>query len=100
MSVIPSGGVGRANTASAWADFALRIKSAKSLAPGAYSALTTTRYPAALPASVHAAAISRPQSVFSWKIATVFGRSAGGRALSMGGSASLMSGDFQNGENR
>jgi len=35
--VIPSGGVGRAKTASALAALALRIMSEKSLAPGAYS---------------------------------------------------------------
>jgi hypothetical protein len=53
-----------------------------------------------LPASVHAAPISWPQSVFSWKIATVFGRSAAGISARSPFVCLPTSGDFQNGEKR
>ena len=99
-SAIPSGGVGSANTASAFSALAFRIRSEKSLAPGAYSPWATMLYPASLPAAAKAAAISMPQSVFSWKTATRLGRSAAGIDVSMGTSCWAMSGDFQKGEKR
>src|SRR5439155_2162222 len=51
-------------------------------------------------ASVHAVAISRPQSVRSWKIAAVRGRSPAGIERSRSIVTGLTSGDFQYGENR
>src|SRR3989442_15154836 len=95
---MPSGGLGSDRTASAPADFALRIIGEKSLEPGAYSSFATTSYVRAWTSLFQSSRSSAPQSVFSMNIATLVG--LGERLSIMPNVLLARSGDFGKGEKR
>src|SRR5439155_22562530 len=72
----------------------------ESLAAGRVPPLATALVPAGLAAPRPRAPHLPAPSGFSWKIATVFGRSPAGMSASRPWVCLPMSGDFQNGENR